>query len=233
MTRHTRHTTSRAAFSRTAFSRTAFRRALAALAALPLLALAVGCGGDDDSTRVEGVASAPGGDTGGSGGSSASGGSSKGTGGGGSAKGKSAFYDAQMDYVRCMRTKGGAKDFPDPKLSGYLDWDKINKLEDPSGTGEVTKGGKDGACADELRKAMTFEPERDARKDYESMLAHATCMRDHGVSEFQNPTMSAGNAVPGGEPDPTNPRIDPDSSVYKQAREACEGKLLDGLDGMQ
>ncbi|MBL1116603.1 hypothetical protein JK364_30055 [Streptomyces sp. 110] len=221
----TRHTTSRASF----------RRTLAALAALPVLTLAVGCGGDGDSARVEGVASAPGENTGGSGGSDdsgGSGGSSKDT-GGGSGKGKSAFYDAQMDYVRCMRAKGGAKDFPDPKLSGYLDWDKINQLEDPSGTGEVTKGGKDGACADELRKAMTLEPERDAQKDYESMLAHATCMRDHGVSEFQNPTMSAGNAVPGGEPDPTDPHIDPDSSVYKQAREACEGKLLDGLDGMQ
>ncbi|MFD5387778.1 hypothetical protein ACFWMG_23075 [Streptomyces sp. NPDC127074] len=216
----THHTTSRAAF----------RRTLAALAALPVLALAVGCGGDGDSTtRVEGVASAPGGKTG----DSKDSGSGSKDSGGGSAKGKSAFYDAQLDYVRCMRTKGGAKDFPDPKLSGHLDWDKINELEDPTGTGEVTKGGKGGACADELRKSMRLEPERDAQKDYESMLAHATCMRDHGVSEFQNPTMSAGNAIPGGEPDPTSPRIDTESSVYKQAREACKDKLLDGLDGMQ
>ncbi|MBL1097406.1 hypothetical protein [Streptomyces coffeae] len=213
----TRHTTSRAAF----------RRTLAVFAALPVLALAVGCGGGGESdSKDEGVASVPGEKTGDSGGSSKDTGS-------GSGKGKSAFYDAQMEYVRCMRAKGGAKDFPDPKLSGHLDWGKIEKLPDPDGKGEVTKGGKDGACATEMRKAMNLEPKRDAQKDFESMLAHAKCMRDHGVSEFQNPTMSSGNAVPGGEPDPASPRIDPESSVYKQAREACKGKLLDGLDGMQ
>ncbi|MGW2658968.1 hypothetical protein ACWC1D_35680, partial [Streptomyces sp. NPDC001478] len=44
---------------------------------------------------------------------------------------KSAYYDAQLSYVRCMRTKGGYKDYPDPKLSGYLDWVKIEKVVDP------------------------------------------------------------------------------------------------------
>ncbi|WP_432009837.1 hypothetical protein [Streptomyces cucumeris] len=213
----THHTTSHATF----------RRTLAAFAALPVLALAVGCGGGDESgTKDEGVASVPGEKA------DSSGGSAKES-RGGSGKGKSAFYDAQMDYVRCMRGKAGVKDFPDPKLSGHLDWTKIEKLDDPTGTGEVTKGGKDNVCGPEMQKAMRLEPERDAQKDYESLLAHATCMRDEGVSEFQNPTMSAGNAVPGGDPDPANPRIDPESTVYKQAREACKGKLLDGLDGMQ
>ncbi|QKV96519.1 hypothetical protein HUT19_36490 [Streptomyces sp. NA02950] len=223
MTHHTTsHTTSRATF----------RRTLAALAALPVLALAVGCGGGGESaTRDEGVASVPGEDTGGSGGSSKDAGG--GTGKSGTGKGKSAYYDAQMDYVRCMRGKAGVKDFPDPKLSGYLDWTKIERLDDPTGTGEVTKGGKDGVCNAEMQKAMRLEPERDAQKEYESMLAHAKCMRDEGVSGFQNPTMSAGNAVPGGDLDPANPRIDTDSPVYKQAREACKDKLLDGLDGMQ
>ncbi|CAM5358655.1 hypothetical protein SCALM49S_00174 [Streptomyces californicus] len=80
---------------------------------------------------------------------------------------------------------------------------------------------------------MALEPKRDQQKSYESMLAHAQCMRDNGISRFTNPVMSGGNAIPGGDPNPGSPVIDPESPAYKQAREACESKLLDGLDGMQ
>ena len=67
------------------------------------------------------------------------------------------------------------------------------------------KGGKNGVCGPELQQAMLAEPARDQQKDYESMLAHATCMRDNGVSRFANPTMNGGNAQPGGEPNPASP----------------------------
>lgn len=147
--------------------------------------------------------------------------------------GKSAFYDAQLKYVQCMRVKGGYKDYPDPKLSGHLDWTKIEEISSRPGQNEAAKGGKDGVCAPELQRAMLAEPKRDQQKDYESMLAHAKCMRDNGVSRFTNPTMSGGNAQPGGDPNPASPSIDQDSPTYKQAREACRTKLLDGLDGMQ
>ncbi|MEV0444429.1 hypothetical protein AB0I84_05630 [Streptomyces spectabilis] len=214
---------------------------LVALAAAPLLALAVGCGGGDDGGgKDDRVASVP--EKSGSSGSKDDGtgaGSGSGSGSGGKAAGsadktgKSAFFDAQMTYVRCMRTKAGLKDYPDPKLSGHLDFPAIEKLVDPDGGGEEYKGGKNGVCKDELLAAMNAEPKRDQQRDYESMLAHAKCMRDKGVSLFRNPTMADGNAQPGGEPDPASPRIDTDSPLYKQAREACAAKLLDGLDGMQ
>ncbi|MEV5980790.1 hypothetical protein [Streptomyces sp. NPDC052114] len=208
------------------------RTRLAVLAAAPVLAFAVACGGDGGGAKDEGVASVP--DT------PTADGSSTGKGKGGkegegekAAQGKSAFFDAQMKYVQCMRTKGGVKDFPDPKLSGYLDWPKIDAITDPNGSGEEQKGGKDGVCAPELRRAMNLEPERDEQKDFESMLAHAKCMRDNGVSKFTNPTMSGGNVIPGGEPNPAAPTFDRDSPAYKEAREACADKLLEGLDGMQ
>ncbi|UFQ17201.1 MULTISPECIES: hypothetical protein [Streptomyces] len=201
------------------------RLRIAALVAAPVLALSVACqGGDDGAQGSDEVASAPG-DKGGEGGSR---GKEK-----PAATGKSAFFDAQMKYVRCMRAKAGLKDYPDPKLSGYLDWSKIDALVDPKGKGEEYKGGKDGVCAPELRAAMNLEPERDAQKDYESMLAHAKCMRENGVSEFANPTMSGGNVLPGGEANPTDPSMDRDSPAYRKAREACADKLLEGLDGMQ
>ncbi|MEU6822857.1 hypothetical protein ABZ921_19695 [Streptomyces atriruber] len=206
------------------------RLRLAGLVALPVLALSAACGGGGDGgAKDAGVASVPDG----SGAEDKGGGGADSGKGKGKGEGKSAFYDAQLKYVQCMRTKAGVKDFPDPKLSGYLDWPKIDGLVDPNGKGEEYKGGKNGACVPELRAAMNLEPERDDQKDYESMLAHAKCMRENGMSKFANPTMSGGNVMPGGEANPTDPTMDRDSPAYKAAREACKGKLLEGLDGMQ
>ncbi|MFI1169591.1 hypothetical protein ACH4UM_40110 [Streptomyces sp. NPDC020801] len=206
--------------------RSASRQWSAALIVVPVLALAVACGGGDGSgVNDEGVASVP--DD-----PAASAPRKQSTGGEQPAAGnKSAFYDAQLKYVQCMRSKGGIKEFPDPKLSGYLDWGKIDQLTDRYP--DAPKGGKDGACGHEMSKAMNLEPKRDSQKVYESMLAHAKCMRDKGISKFKNPTMSGGNVLPGGDPNPANPSFDTNSPAYKQAREACKDKLLDGLDGMQ
>ncbi|MFH8991677.1 hypothetical protein [Streptomyces sp. NPDC017940] len=216
----------------------AARLRLAAAVAAPLLAFSVACGGGDDSGsggdgKGDDVASVPEEPTAkGSGGTAGADGAGKDS-SGAAAGGKSAFYDAQLTYVRCMRTKAGVKDFPDPRLSGYLDWPKIDEVVDPKGGGEEYKGGKDGVCFPEMEKALNLEPKRDAQKDYESMLAHAKCMRENGVSKFTNPTMSGGNVIPGGDPSPGDPALDPSSPAYKQAREACRSKLLEGLDGMQ
>lgn len=201
------------------------RLRITALVAVPVLALTAACGsvGGED----EGIASAPDAP-----GTTASAEPSKDPGSGqGAAGGKGAFYDAQMKYVQCMRGKGGIKEFPDPKLSGYLDWTKVDQLSDRYP--EASKGGKNGVCGSEMSEAMKLEPERDAQKEYESLLAHAKCMREKGVSTFRNPTMSGGNVLPGGDPNPVNPSLDRNSPAYKQASAACKDKLLDGLDGMQ
>ncbi|GLF99436.1 hypothetical protein [Streptomyces yaizuensis] len=211
-------------------ARRAARLRLAALVAVPLLAFSAACGDGegaradrsdevasvpDDSPRTE----APAKDSGGAREPAAG--------------GKGAFHDAQMTYVRCMRTKGGVKDFPDPKLSGHLDQARIGEIIDPKNGGVEYKGGKDGVCFPEMEKAMNLAPKRDVQKDYESLLAHAKCMRDNGVSKFTNPTMSGGNVIPGGDPSPGSPALDPNAPAYQQAEKACASKLLDGLDGMQ
>ncbi|MDK0524714.1 hypothetical protein [Streptomyces sp. ML-6] len=204
------------------------RLRLATLVALPLLALSVACGGgesdgaDKKDTAIADVPDAPTAGTG-----------KDDDGPSAPPAGKSAFYDAQLKYVQCMRAKGGYKDFPDPKLSGYLDWDKVNEIGAQPGRNAGIKGGRNGVCVTELQDALAAEPERDQQKSYESMLAHAKCMRDNGVSRFTNPTMSGGNAQPGGDPNPMSPSIDSNSPAYKKARETCAPKLLDGLDGMQ
>ncbi|WP_318211484.1 MULTISPECIES: hypothetical protein [unclassified Streptomyces] len=206
------------------------RLRLTALAVLPVLAFSAACGSGDDSAGGAGkndeIASVP--ET-----TTVPPSERNDTTPSARPAGKSAFYDAQLDYVRCMRVKGGYEDFPDPKLSGHLDWGKVEEISSRPGQMEAAKGGRNGVCVDELQKVMLAEPERNQQKDYESMLEHAQCMRDNGVSRFTNPTMSGGNAQPGGDPNPASPAIDSDSPVYKQARQACKSKLLDGLDGMQ
>ncbi|MGX1853401.1 hypothetical protein OIU91_20755 [Streptomyces sp. NBC_01456] len=196
---------------------------LALLIAVPALALTTACGGTQSSDEgVASVSNAPSTDR-----------SQDGSGSSSSAdRGKSAFYDAQMKYVQCMR-KNVDKDFPDPKLSGYLDWTKINELQQKPGNEEIAKGGKGGVCTGDMLKASREEPRRDVQKEYESMLAHAKCMRTHGVSKFTNPQLQDGNVIPGGDPNPSSPEVSPDSPAYQQARQACKDKLLDGLDGMQ
>ncbi|MFF2960997.1 hypothetical protein ACFVT1_19255 [Streptomyces sp. NPDC057963] len=211
--------------------RSTARLRMATLVAVPVLAFSVACGSGDGSSggtkKDDAIADVPDAPD-----ASAAKGGGEGEPSAPSA-GKSAFYDAQMKYVQCMRVKGGYKDYPDPKLSGYLDWAKIEKIASRPGQNEAYKGGKNGVCATELQAAMTAEPKRDQQKAYESMLAHAQCMRDNGVSRFTNPTMNSGNAQPGGDPNPASPSIDTTSPSYKKAREACKSKLLDGLDGMQ
>ncbi|MFF7228795.1 hypothetical protein [Streptomyces sioyaensis] len=196
---------------------------LALLVAVPTLALTTACGGTQSSDDgVASVSHAPSTDRNKDGSGSAS----------SAAQGKSAFYDAQLKYVQCMR-KNVDKDFPDPKLSGYLDWTKIDELQEKPGNEEIAKGGKGGVCTDDMRKAMQEEPRRDVQKEYESMLAHAKCMRAHGLSKFANPQLQDGNVIPGGDANPVSPEVSEDSPAYKQARQACKGKLLDGLDGKQ
>ncbi|MFJ6655699.1 hypothetical protein ACIQNG_04950 [Streptomyces sp. NPDC091377] len=218
-------------------SRPARRLRLVAALAVPLLALTTACGGDSGADKDDRIASVPdepkGKGPSGDGTPSSSSSSSESSADGSGSQGKGAFYDAQMKYVLCMRTKGGVKDFPDPRLSGYLDWPSIDEVVDPNGGGEEYKGGKDGVCFPEMSDAMELEPARDTQKDFESMLAHATCMRENGVSRFTDPTMSGGGVMPGGDPSPASPVIDTESPGYKEAREACRDKLLEGLDGMQ
>lgn len=210
------------------------RPRLVTLVAVPVLALSVACGGNGgadgvkEHTAIADVPRTPGGS--GASGTSRTPGEPGVPGAGVS---KSEFYDAQMKYVRCMRAKGGFKDFPDPRLSGYLDWDKVEEIASRPGNNEAYKGGRNQACAPEMQAAFAAEPERDEQKGYESLLAHAKCMRDNGVSRFTNPTMSGGHAQPGGDPNPANPVLDTGSPAYKKAREACRTKLIDSVEGMQ
>lgn len=134
--------------------RTTARLRMTALVALPVLALSVGCGGGDDGAggtkKSDAIADVP--DT------PRASAEKDGNKADAPPAGKSAFYDAQLKYVQCMRVKGGYKDYPDPKLSGYLDWEKIEVIASKPGQNEAYKGGKDGVCAPNCWPPWTPSP---------------------------------------------------------------------------
>lgn len=150
------------------------------------------------------------------------------------AEGKSAFYDAQLAYTQCMR-KEGLKDWPDPLLSGYADWTKIEVVqeEEERKDSQTRLSAAMQACKEPMQKAMQLEPQKDQQKVYESLLAHAQCMRANGVSKFTNPSMQNGVAQPGGDPNPADPQLDTNSPAYNQAETACRDKLIEQAQGMQ
>ncbi|WP_229908216.1 hypothetical protein [Amycolatopsis oliviviridis] len=195
-------------------------RRLAALIALPLV-LSAACGGEQKEAEIASAnppaAVAP----------SASSAAPQ-------ADGKSAFYDAQLAYTQCMR-KEGLKDWPDPLLSGYADWTKIEVIQEQEERkdSQTKLGDAMQACKEPMQKAMQLEPEKDQQKVYESLLAHAQCMRANGVSKFTNPTMQNGIAQPGGDPSPADPQLSTNSPAYKQAETACRDKLIEQAQGMQ
>jgi hypothetical protein len=119
---------------------------------------------------------------------------------------------AQVKFAQCMREHG--IDFPDP------------------GEGPVTVGGRgttpeemkaaEKACA-KYRDAIKPPELSDAQKAEfkEAALAHARCMREHGI-DFPDPTFSEDGGArvrigAGG--------VEPDDDDFKAAEKACAGKL--------
>ncbi|MEV4250070.1 hypothetical protein AB0J63_42530 [Streptosporangium canum] len=151
------------------------------------------------------------------------------------AAGRGAFYDAQLAYVRCVR-KNGLPEWPDPKLSGHPDMEKIMELQRRLQEGANLAKGQEKLnkamrpCMGLMNKADTLAPRKEPQKLFEALLKHAKCMRKNGVTQFANPTMDGGSVIPGGDPDPADPAFDPDSPAYKQAREACQDLLPDGAE---
>jgi hypothetical protein len=126
--------------------------------------------------------------------------------------------DAILAHAQCMRDHG--VDVPDPQFHG----------------GRVTQRGPDESVPPEkLREAEEacekhledVEPpelsEEQQQEMKEAALAHARCMREHGIENFPDPTF--------GEDGRTELRIDksmgidPNDPEFQEAEEACRDEL--------
>jgi hypothetical protein len=121
---------------------------------------------------------------------------------------------AMADFAECMRENG--IDFPDPG-SGERGAVRID------GSPEKLREAEE-ACADERAKIKPPELSDEQRAEFkEAALAHARCMREHGIENFPDPQYNADGGAsimfgPGSG-------VDPDDPDFKAAQEDCEGEL--------
>jgi hypothetical protein len=132
--------------------------------------------------------------------------------------------DAALDYAKCMREHG--VDMPDPQFQGGGIMQRGPDEKTPRATVEKAQE----ACKEIQERMEPSEPpsEAEQKEMKDAALAHARCMRDHGIKNFPDPTFSAdgGMTVRIGK----GSGIDPNDEDFKEAQEACQ-KLMPGLAG--
>ena len=127
--------------------------------------------------------------------------------------------DAMLAYTKCMREHG--VDIPDPQPG-----QRGIRLMAPEGVSPEEMEKAEGACRKHLEAIEPPELTDEQQKEFqEAALAHARCMRDHGI-DIPDPTF--------GEDGRAEIRIrrgegrsgpDPDDPKWKAAEEACRDKL--------
>jgi len=122
---------------------------------------------------------------------------------------------AELKFAQCMREQG--IDFPDPQAGGGPV--KIGADGSPEEFREASE-----ACEKYRKDIKPPELTEEQQQEFkDAALAHARCMREHGI-DFPDPTftedggarveMRRGGAGP-----------DPDDEDFKAAEKACAGKL--------
>jgi hypothetical protein len=135
--------------------------------------------------------------------------------------------NAQLAFAQCMREHG--IDMPDPQPG-----ERGIRMREPKGTSPAKMREADEACRKHLEGLRGPELTDEQQKEFQdAALAHARCMREHGI-DFPDPTFGENGEATiriqrgkGGN----GPR--PDDPKFKDAQEACESELpqLRGGDG--
>jgi hypothetical protein len=125
--------------------------------------------------------------------------------------------DAQLAYAKCMREHG--VDMPDPEPG-----ERGLRFVAPEGTSPEETREAEQACRKHLDAIEPPELSEEQQEEMkEAALAHARCMREHGIENFPDPTF--------GEDGRTELRIGPDSGIdpespkFREAQEACQDEL--------
>jgi hypothetical protein len=131
----------------------------------------------------------------------------------------SQLRDAQLQFARCMREHG--IDMPDPQPG-----QRGLRMSVPKGTSPDKVDAAQKACQTYMDKVKPPEMSDAEKKEFrDAALANARCMREHGITNFPDPTFGAdGGAqikIQRGS------GIDPDSAKFRAAMEACEKTMPD------
>jgi hypothetical protein len=109
-------------------------------------------------------------------------------------------------------------DMPDPQPG-----QRGIRIEQPKGVSPQKMEAADKACRKYLEAVKPPELSEEQQKEFkDAALAHAKCMRDHGI-DFPDPTFDENGGAqvrigPGSG-------IDPDSPKFQAAQKECESKM--------
>ena len=151
-------------------------------------------------------------------------GSEPGSGSESPADSRAKMQDAALKFARCMREHGIDMEDPQPGQRGI-------RITQPKGVSPQKMNEADKACRKYLEDVKPPEMSEEQQKEFqEAALAHAKCMRDHGI-DMPDPTFGSNGEArvqigPGSG-------IDPESPKFQEAQKACESKLpqFGGGDG--
>lgn len=133
--------------------------------------------------------------------------------------------DAMLAFAQCVRTHG-VPNFPDPGSDGQGGIQIAAQQRAGSGAAMSVNGVSVSApafqsamqsCRKDLPNGGHPPPLSAARRA--AMLRFSHCMRNHGITNFPDPTFGSGGAV-GLRFGPTT-GINPQSSAFQQAQKAC------------
>ena len=140
----------------------------------------------------------------------------------GSADTQDKMRQAQLKFAACMREHG--VDMPDPSAEGGK---QVFKVGGDSGISKEKFETAQKACEkyrEEFRPELTEAQQQEFK---EQALAHARCMREHGIPDFPDPTFDAEGGAKiriqagGGNLNPEDPK-------FKAAEEACGDTAMKG-----
>jgi hypothetical protein len=135
--------------------------------------------------------------------------------------------DAALAYAQCMREHG--VDMPDPTFEG----NGIMQRGPDESTPESTVREADDACKEEREAMEPSEPpsEEEQQEMKQAALAHARCMREHGIENFPDPTFGENGDVQLKLDKRSG--IDPNDEDFQEAQEACQGLMPGAGSGVK
>jgi hypothetical protein len=131
--------------------------------------------------------------------------------------------NAALEYAQCMREHG--VDMPDPQFQGG----GILQRGPDEHTPRATVDKAEAACKEIRERMEPSEPpsEAEQKEMREAALAHARCMREHGITKFPDPVFGENGEIT--LKIDKRSGIDPNDPDFKQAQEAC-AHLMPGAD---
>jgi hypothetical protein len=96
-------------------------------------------------------------------------------------------HEKAVKFAKCMRDNG-VSEFPDPPASGEL---TIDAIANGSSLDTSTAAFKQALSACRDLEPSGFTGHKRSAQQQKNALAFAQCIRDHGVSDFPDPTPDA------------------------------------------